>query len=168
MQDEDWVAGRSETANEASERVLTDARIATDSWGFYAWGDGPGGIGGGVGAFYWFPDLVALREFLVAHGAFLFPVSGRKDMRAVDAAVKDIANHLSDGAAVEGVLGRLNVELKGEAQFDWIGRYGDLLGAAGEFPLRLRSQFRGGTSGDRPIGSDEHVAFGEFLETYGV
>ncbi|WP_267356651.1 MULTISPECIES: hypothetical protein [unclassified Methylobacterium] len=169
MQDYDqWLVDRVEKADETSESILTNMHLTDESWGFYCWGDAPGGIGGGVGVFYWFPNLPKLCGFLAEHGAFIFPVSGRKDMRIVASEVKIAANKIINEDTATAVTDQINTVLKGEAQFEWIGRYVDLLAGNGEFPRRLRSQFRGGENDYSSIEANERPEFDDFLATYGV
>ena len=49
-------------AQEASQAALDRQPLDSD-WGFCAYGDAPGGIGGGYSAFYWFESREKNAQF---------------------------------------------------------------------------------------------------------
>jgi hypothetical protein len=50
-----------------------------------------------------------------------------------------------------------------DATIAWIGSLEGLLQGEQEYPIALRSEFRGGGDGTTPVGDDERAAFVQFL-----
>lgn len=72
MSDEE-LEKRSEVAKDVAQ-AASEHPPDSGTWGIYTYGDGPGGIGGGVGSFLWFESDTALFEFVSTHLAHFAPV----------------------------------------------------------------------------------------------
>jgi hypothetical protein len=165
-------ADRAEAARTAAEAAIARTPRAT-SFGYFAYGDACGAIGGGVGLFQWFPSRTALLEHLAQHLTFENPGQHGTDPFAVQAAVqKAIASFAKTDAPLKNLIRKLNPLLKTYSQLTWIGTLGELKEGLGKYEKGVRRTFREDNDAprnqSRPIERSEAAAFIDFLSQYGI
>ena len=143
-----------------------------NNWGFFSYGDAPGGIGGGVGMFIWFPDRTEMLDFIANTLPYSPPGSSDIDWEAVASQTVAITDELKSGAINDEIgIDRLNEVLRTFSQVQWMGTPEDLFRGNHSYAIEVRSAFRDEgedeTSG-APMRPDEEQAFREFLETWGI
>jgi hypothetical protein len=142
-------------------------------FGFYSYGDAPGGIGGGVGVLLWFPTPESLLAYFSEHLTYQCHGPASSDETAVDASVKSaVATFEASGEPLENLIPVLNPILHNYSQIEWIGEFKDLAAGEREFEKRVRSSFRDADEEEEnnpssPIGPDQTDDFVEYLATYG-
>ena len=135
------------------ERLQQTEERATDActrepelndWGLEAYGDAPGGIGGGVGAFFWFPNQAELLQFVRENLTFVNPGPRSADHTEVARTVEAIAARIVAGeVAMDDAIPMLNDALRGFSQLRWWGTFRDLTHGERAFEQELRAWFRG-------------------------
>ena len=171
LSDED-IEKREKAAQELGE-VANGRTPDSQSWGMYAYGDGPPAAGGGIGAFFWFSSEAELLDFITLHLVFVAPGPFGIPVEPRLAGVGEIMDKLRKGQLEqEPARLALNNSLKRFSQIEWWGTRSDLFSADSEFPRRVRADFRDECEEpDRlasPITEEEEKDFLEYLETYGV
>lgn len=156
-----------ELANEASEVAITRRPQDTD-WGFYAWGDAPAGIGGGIGGFFWFPSEEEMLDFIKKYGLFVNSPRSDLDFDKIIRATHDAIDEYK-GRAInkDQLLGRINENLRHASQFDWMGTFAELKNGSGSFAKKVLEEFRENSRLD-PVAQHEEDDFCEYLSTFGV
>lgn len=114
-----------------------------ESWGLFAYDDGPGGIGGGVGGFSWFESEQAVIEFI-----FSFPFlahSGETEEVEIVAEYESIRQCLTksrySGKLDQATIDDINKLLMGIEQIKWWGQLRDLTSGMSTFAIELRESF---------------------------
>jgi hypothetical protein len=124
--------------NEAQDR---DPR--EHPFGFYSYGDAAGAIGGGVGAFLWFPTRESLLAYFSEHLTYQNPGPASSDETKVDASVRSaLATFEGSGGPLESLIPVLNPILRNYSQIEWIGEFKDLAAGEQEFEKGVRTSFR--------------------------
>ena len=168
--DTEEYAHREEAAREATE-VATSRKPRASFFGFFAYGDAPGAIGGGIGMFQWFSSRKALLDHLAEHLTYQSPGRHDTDPFAVQAAVKRIVEKFRKvDAPLKLLISRLNAQLRTYSQITWIGTLADLKAAKGKYERKLRQDFRDSVDSDRgtlSIQRSEAADFLDFLSEYG-
>lgn len=140
-------------------------------WGFFAYGDAPAAIGGGIGCFQWFGSLAELLSFISDHSAASYLTF---DEEAEWLELRDQLRAITAGFASDpdGTMAQLNQELKSLMQVEWIGTYETLCIGTDEFPRKVREWFREQdddcAENQSPITSGEEPAFRERITEYGL
>jgi hypothetical protein len=144
-------------------------------WGLFSWGDAPPACGGGVGGFQWFESLAQLLEFITDWSpATYMTFDEEAEWLSQRDRLQTIASQWNRDPA--GTLEKLNAELKGLLQIDWIGSWNDLKAGNEAFSIRVRNAFAenqsrsAGISGDGAKQSSQisDDAFVAFLAEYGL
>jgi hypothetical protein len=140
--------------------------------GILCYGDVPAGIGGGFGVLMWVENKSKLVRFLSDHLTSMSPGPASIDHGRVD---REIREYLEGKSVQKLITARiqeeLNQRLKGFSQFEWIGRFRDLLDGDEEFPRRIRARFRGDRNqpeDELPIRGEEIGDFKDSLREYGI
>lgn len=172
MTEEDLQARRDEAQEIAEEASAADPSSAP--WGLEAYGDAPGGIGGGVGGFLWFETREAMLDFCARLLTFYNPGPRNKDHGEVAGRAAEVVAAVASGAeSMDRAMERLNAVLRGFSQLRWWGEYSDLLHGSGEFQQDVRawareSDYDDAEDADRsPIRADEEPTFREALTEWG-
>lgn len=140
----------------------------TGSVGFYCWGDAPGGIGGGVGAFLWQASRAGMIRFVRKYALFLNRPRSDLNLLAVNAEVEAITDRMSAGTLSDvAAIKALNKALRHATQFDWIGDYRELTDGNTSFAKALRKRFRDGSSA-AAVARAEKEDWLEFLDLEGA
>jgi hypothetical protein len=141
-------------------------------WGLFSWGDAPPAIGGGVGAFQWFPQLDELLAFVTDLSPAAFATFDvEEEWLELQTSLRQIAEGFDANAEV--AIQAFNAELTSLLQIDWIGNLEGLMAGNEEFPAMVRSRFRGdwddtpSQASLRPIQPEEQESFLAFLSEYG-
>ena len=138
-------------------------------FGIFAWGDAPGGIGGGVGWFYWRPSRVSAVRFIRKYGIALNMPRSDLDLVAIDAQLEQITTKMLAGTISDkAALAALNKALRWATQFDWMGDYRELLEGKTKYAKDLRGRFRDDERNNGPIRPSERKDWLEFLELSGI
>ena len=132
------------------------------SWGFFAYDDAPGAIGGGSGNFSWFDskeELVGfLKKFpLLAHS------SDTSDTELFAKAKTFLASATAENFDQKEV-DKLNKINSGVEQIQWFGQFDDLLSEETEFARGMRTFFS--KSSDK-LSKSQIPEFTEFLRNWG-
>jgi hypothetical protein len=136
-------------------------------FGFYSYGDAPGGIGGGTGCFVWFENRDAMLDFIEHTVPYSPPGRSDKDWtevaRQTSAVIAEMrSNKFDDKSGIE----RLNAALKTFSQIEWIGTSDELMNSNEGYPKEVRAAFGGGNSG--PVSAQEAGSFKAFLTDWGI
>jgi len=110
--------------------------------GFFSRGDAIGAVGGGMGAFLWFPSFSELYQFLANY--FVVLSAGRCDLdhEKVFNEVARIVKQLADGKInKETAILKINKAAQHFSQIEWIGEMNDLTSGSSEFAKELREYF---------------------------
>lgn len=132
------------------------------SWGFFAYDDAPGVIGGGVGNFSWFDSKDELVSFLAK-----FPLLAHSSDSSDTELFVKAKNFLSSVAPEnfdQKVVDELNKMISGVEQIQWFGQLDDLLSGETEFAEGLRKFFS--QSSDK-LANNRIPEFAEFLRGWG-
>ena len=115
----------------------------SSSWGFFGYGDAPGAMGGGVGAFVWFSTRARLMKFIAEVLPFSPPGPCGADEDAVaEQCSQLIKQYQEDSLSLEAMRTTLNQTLRGFSQIEWLGTRKDLLEGDHRYALYVRAQFR--------------------------
>jgi hypothetical protein len=156
----DWDEGFEALFLGPGQRVPT----RTD-FGFCDYDDAPAPLGGGQQWFYWFPSKSEMLTTLAEHGGYLHKPRGDFDIETITAIVRD--RIAAAGGDLEVLRLGLNEELRGVAQFTWMGSFADLCDRERPGDKKFRGDFR--EDGDHsPIRPDEFDDFAEYFVDYGV
>ena len=167
----DETVSKAEQASRNWESVV-QGDPESNSWGFFSYGDAPGGIGGGVGTFVWFPTRDEMLSFIADTLPYEPGGSGNADWQAVASQTAAVTDQLKskamdDQAGVE----QLNQILKTFSQIEWMGTKEELLSGNHHYANEVRSAFWDSKGEDespeKPIGKDEEQDFYEFLAHWG-
>jgi hypothetical protein len=170
MSDDD-LQSRIEQA-ETNWQSVAQGNPGDNTWGFFSYGDAPGGIGGGVGMFIWFPDRNEMLDFIATTLPYYPPGRGDLDWGSVASQSAAIVEEMKS-ADIDDAVGveRLNEVLRTFSQIEWTGTFEELLRGGHSYATEVRAAFRNedeeGSSG-APIQPDEQEAFCEYLETWGI
>ena len=141
--------------------------------GFFSRGDAIGAVGGGMGAFLWFPSFSELYQFLANYFVVLSPGRCDIDHEKVFNDVARIVKELGEGKVnKETAIQKINKAAQHFSQIEWIGELDDLIQGDGEFPKKVRESFfesrEDAGSVKEKIGKEHQKAFLEFLCEYGI
>lgn len=168
--DDDGLEARVEAA-EASWQDVQQGRPDGHTWGFFSYGDAPGAIGGGIGAFAWFPDRDSMLRFISATLPYSPPGQAALDPDEIAANTEAIVTQLLAGAISDSEgIARLNSVLRTCSQIQWMGTVDDLLQGDHPYALEVRQAFRDDDENEPssgPVGDSEREDFFEFLEEWG-
>lgn len=171
---EDVLIRRSDEADQAWEK-LSDQDPIPESWGMFSYGDAPGAIGGGFGAFVWFADRDQLLSFIESVLPFSPPGPCNRDPLAVEASVRAVISAQREGEVSADVAReQLNSVLRGFSQIEWWGTFKDLCGGTDAYAAKVIAAFRedcadeGVAARGGSVSRDELEEFKEFLTTYGL
>ena len=113
------------------------------SWGFYAYGDAPAAIGGGIGSYVWFKSKSAMLIFIEEVLPFSPPGPSTSDCDEVAKLVADTCQKLrkseikfEDGQRI------LNKVLKSYSQFEWMGAFQDFKSGKTTYARKIILDFR--------------------------
>lgn len=110
--------------------------------GFFSRGDAIGAIGGGMGAFFWFPSYSELYQFLANYFVVLSPGRCDLDHEKVFNEVARIVKELVGGKNNnETAIEKINKAAQHFSQIEWIGEMEDLTSGSSEFAKKLREYF---------------------------
>lgn len=110
--------------------------------GFFSRGDAIGAIGGGMGAFLWFPSFSELYQFLANYFVVLSPGRCDLDHEKVFNEVARIVKELAEGKInKETAILKINKAAQHFSQIEWIGEMKDLSGGSSDFAKKLREYF---------------------------
>jgi len=110
--------------------------------GFFSRGDAIGAVGGGMGAFLWFPSYSELYQFLANYFVVLSPGRCDLDHKKAFNEVARIVKELAGGKInKETAIEKINKAAKHFSQIEWIGKMEDLTGGSSEFARKLREYF---------------------------
>jgi len=134
----------------------------SSSWGFFAYDDAPGAIGGGSGNFSWFDSKEELFNFLrkfplLAHS------SETADMERFEKAQAYLASTNSE-AFDQTMVDELNRINSGVEQIQWFGQLNDLLSGDDEFAQGMRTFFSGSS---KQLSKTKIPEFAVFLRNWG-
>lgn len=168
---EDTYDTRYDDAQQAAEAAASRTP-GPATWGFFAYGDAPAAMGGGVGVFTWFPSKKAMFEFVSRHIAFFPPGPSEADHDAVAAEAARIVDQVVKGKlSMDAGMARLNVALRRFSQFRWWGQFKDLAKGDGDFERKIRAWARERWGEDEtdssPIRAREMAEFKDALTQYG-
>jgi hypothetical protein len=142
-------------------------------WGFYAYGDASPAIGGGVGAFIWFPERDEMLDFIKLVLPYSPPGPSQVDWGKVERKTSAIVDQMRNGNIDdESATNQLNEALKSFSQFEWMGTFDDLRRGQHPYAIKVREGFRSEHSNstepfDR-IGDGELAEFKEFIGMWGM
>lgn len=144
-------------------------------WGYFSYGDAPGGIGGGTGLILWFASHREMLDFFLHHELESHWLENAdEDERAeVLREVRTALEPLSESkSGLQSALAAANEPLRNLVQLTWWGRFEELVSGSGEFAMHLRSFFRSDDSDEEgrssPITDAELSDFVESLQEYGL
>ena len=132
------------------------------SWGFFAYDDAPGGIGGGAGNFSWFDSKEELVSFLAK-----FPLLAHSSDTSDTERFVRAKNFLSSVTAEnfdQKAVDELNTINSGVEQIQWIGQLSDLLSGETEFAEGMRKFF---SDSSEKLAKSRIPEFAEFLRSWG-
>jgi hypothetical protein len=110
--------------------------------GFFSRGDAIGAVGGGMGAFLWFPSFSELYQFLANYFVVLSPGRCDLDHEKVFNEVARIVKQLAEGKInKETAILKINKAAQHFSQIEWIGEMNDLTSGSSEFAKELREYF---------------------------
>jgi hypothetical protein len=171
--DEETVAALADAANERwTDQTLTDPKAK--SWGFFAYGDAPAAIGGGVGAYCWFDSKAKLLQFVADVLPHSPPGPADSDPLLVADQVSEIISEVQrNNLDLEKARKRLNNVLRRYSQIEWIGTFKDLKDGKGTYARMIVKAFRRDrelTIGATPlsISRGQLADFKDFLSSYGI
>jgi hypothetical protein len=162
------ISGFTEQMQEAA-RTARECIPEAESWGFYAYSDGPADVGGGTGGFLWFATREQMLDFVKRYLPFWCPGPDRSNGREVLATIRNILARAATPS--EGTRMQLNDALKGYAQIVWWGRLGELLSTQVPFAREVRDWFwsnGGHKNGSGTVPRDQARNFAELLQDYGI
>ena len=114
---------------------------ASSSWGFFAYDDAPGAVGGGAGNFSWFDSKNELFSFLTKYPLLAHSNAAPDTERFVKA--KDYLAQLTVETLDQKAVNELNQLNAGIEQIQWFGQLNDLLSGDDEFAKGMRTFFSG-------------------------
>ena len=163
-------------ANESEQKYIIEYYSAipeSSTWGILTYGDAPGGMGGGVPGFLWFPAKEDMFDFIGRLLPHYPPGPASADLTKICETTTHIVSQWSDGEiTMESALSQLNIALKRHSQIDWCGQFEELLSGDTEIAKSVRSRHNPvneeGEEDDRVITDDEQQEFIEILQQYGV
>ena len=163
-------------ANESEQKYIIEYSYAipeSSTWGVLTYGDAPGGIGGGVPGFLWFPAKEDMFDFIGRLLPHYPPGPASADLTKICETTTHIVSKWSDGEiTMESALSQLNIALKRHSQIDWCGQFEELLSGDTEIAKSVRSRHNPvneeGEEDDRVITADEQQEFIETLQQYGI
>jgi hypothetical protein len=110
--------------------------------GFFSRGDAIAAIGGGIGAFFWFPSYFELYQFLANYFVVLAPGRYDLDHGKVFHEVAQVVKELAGGKInKETAILKINKAAQHFSQIEWIGEMNDLTCGSSEFAKELREYF---------------------------
>jgi hypothetical protein len=163
------IAGFAEQMQEAA-RLAHEFPAEPESWGLYAYSDGPADAGGGTGGFLWFVSREQMLDFVKRYLPFWCPGPDHSNPRQAAATVREILARPSITPG-EAVRMKLNDALKGYAQIVWWGRFEELLSTDTRFAREIRDWFwsnSGRKDGSTTIPRNQTSRFAERLQEYGL
>lgn len=172
---ENKFSDRYEASDYASANVDMEAEFG--KFGFYSYGDAPGGIGGGLGAFQWFTNEKEALDYIEQVLPFDPPGPGSISPELVASEVQKITEKRLNSAGedeyeMQEFISDLNIALKRFSQIEWIGQFEDLTSgeAQTDFEKGVRETFfdnLGKDAYEGPIKSEHMDVFKDTLNTFG-
>lgn len=160
---------------EEAQRVAIEANEmepTMETWGFEAYGDAPGGIGGGVGGFVWFNSKEELFDFAGRLLTFFAPGPVSLDHDEVARNAAAVVSRVQDGElGMDEGMEALNSVLVRFSQLRWWGQFKDLVSGNRPFEKELRAWSRVSDDDEEdtsPIANDELDAFKASLQEWGI
>lgn len=164
------------SADEAWGKV-TDVEPTDEHWGMFSYGDAPGALGGGFGAFAWFDDRASLLSFVEDVLPFSPRGPGNEDPIPVADAVAAVIEDIRRNALpLEQGRQKLNEELVGCSQIEWWGTFRELRGGVSPYSRELIKSFRQHIMDEEnikdvsvdPVRDKELDDFKDYISTYGI
>ena len=141
-------------------------------FGFYCYGDAPGGIAGAAGCFVWFERRDAMLDFVEQTLPYVPPGRSDRDWSEVARQAAAIVSAMrSGGIDDETGLERLNVALRTFSQVEWIGTFDELMNSHERYPTKVRGEFYGDEASSAkiaPIEAEAVESFKDFLAGWGI
>ena len=156
--------------DEVEDKILKNIeRIPENStWGFYSYGDAPGGIGGGSGCFLWFESKEDTLDYIGRLLAVSPSGPSSSDYPAILQSTAAIVREWeAEKINTTSALDRLNTVLRHHSQIEWCGQFEELISGESEFAKGVRSTVRDDESSDS-IKPEELQDFLEELSLYGI
>lgn len=141
------------------------------TWGFYSFSDGPVDAGGGTGGFLWFASRNEMLDFIQSGLPLWCPGPVHSIELAVIADLAKIVAALEKRGVNDSGRDRINEALKGYAQVEWWGPFGELLSGVTVFAKKIRTWFWSNGSpndGTGLIPLDQARRFSDSLQEYGI
>ena len=155
-------------AEEATEAAIEREPLDSDR-GFCAYGDAPGGIGGGTSAFHWYESREKMLEFIAEHALFMNLPRGDLDLDAIQEGISSTIKAMRCGRIDDATaLPKINELLRHASQFTWLGTFGSLRQGETEAARNVLKEFRDSQDGTPagPVGEEELEDFRQFLRDY--
>ncbi len=147
---------------EAAFEQSFEKQPASSSWGFFAYDDAPGGVGGGAGNFSWFDSKEELFDFLKKFPLLAHSLENSDTERIAKAS--DLLSRTTADTLDLSVIKELNIINSGVEQIQWFGQLNELLSGEGEFPEGMRTFFSGSST---QLSKTKIPEFAEFLRGWG-
>lgn len=144
--------------------------IHENAWGMFSWGDAPPAIGGGIGAFQWFPSKEKLFAYISDHAVLMWKdFEEQEEYEKLCELLRQAIGKLEEDRED---LDRINQNIRGLFQVEWIGSFRELTSSSNHFPLKVREYFyeleEVQASLAPPIEQTDLAKFSESLEEYGL
>ena len=172
ISDDQFDALRDESEQKSAEYFSVIPESST--WGVLTYGDGPGGIGGGVPAFLWFASKEDMFDYIGRLLPHYPPGPASADLTKICQTTMHIVSKWSDDEiTLESALSQLNIALKQHSQIDWCGQFEELLSGDSEIAQSVRRRHNpvneeSEDSDDRAITADEQEVFIVTLNEIGM
>ena len=135
---------------------------ASYSWGFFAYDDTAGAIGGGSGNFSWFDSKEELVSFLAKFPLLAHSSENNDAERFVKA--KSFLESVAPDDFDQKTVDELNKINAGVEQIQWFGQLDDLLSGEAEFAKGMRAFF---SKSSAKLAKSQIPEFAEFLRKWG-
>ena len=127
---ENKFSDRDEASVYANENVDMEADFG--KFGFFTYGDAPGGIGGGIGVYLWFANEKEALDYIEQVLPFDPPGPASMSPELVASEVQKIIEKRLNPAGedeyeIEEFISDLNIALKRFSQIEWMGQFEDLI-----------------------------------------
>ena len=172
---ENKFSDRDEAANYASTTVDMEADFG--KFGFFSYGDAPGGIGGGIGVFQWFANEKEALDQIEQVLPFDPPGPSSISPELVASEVQKIIEKRLNSAGedeyeMQEFISDLNKALERFSQIEWMGQFEDLISAEvqTDFEKGVRETFfdnLGKDAYEGPINREHMDVFKDTLNTFG-
>jgi hypothetical protein len=143
-----------------------------NTWGLFAFDDGPVLAGGGTGGFLWFNSCEEMHEFISQHLPFWYVNPAAPDADRVAAELGRVLGQFAEQPLIaETARAQANYILSGSAQIAWWGRFGELASAETEFAGQVIRWFRAVSKAPNdgtPLADEEQRELAKIIKEYGA